>query len=74
MIEANPVMAAALAHSTEAFAASKMAVTGVCLLVLTYLSKARLMNRVRAGTVLTGFFSGYACLICYQFVSLIADG
>jgi hypothetical protein len=71
MIEVNPVMAAMLAQGTTAFAASKMAMTGTSILTLVFLAKARFLNRFRAGLFLTFFFSAYACLICYEFVSLL---
>jgi hypothetical protein len=71
MIEANPVMAAALGQGTAVFAASKVTMTGVSILILVFLAKTRFLNRVRAGLFLTIFFSFYACLICYEFVSLL---
>jgi hypothetical protein len=72
MIEANPVMAAVLDQSTMAFAASKITMTGASILILVFLAKTRFMNRVRVGLFLTVIFSFYACLICYEFVSLLA--
>ncbi len=71
MIEANPVMAALIGQGTTSFAASKMAMTGTSILILVFLAKARFMNRMRTGLFLTIFFSIYACLVCYEFVSLI---
>ena len=71
MVEANPVMAAILGQGTRAFAASKMLMTGVGVLTLVFLAKARFLNRFRAGIFLTVFFSLYACLICYEFVFLL---
>lgn len=72
MYEANPVMAAIMSQSTTAFAASKMALTGVGILMLVFMAKARFMNRVRTGLFLTAFFTFYACLVCYEFVHLMA--
>ena len=72
MYEANPVMAAIMSQSTTAFAASKMALTGVGIMMLVFMAKARFMNRVRTGLILTGFFLFYACLVCYEFVHLMA--
>ena len=72
MYEANPVMAAIMSHSTTAFAASKMALTGVGIMMLVFMAKARFMNRVRTGLILTAFFLFYACLVCYEFVHLMA--
>jgi hypothetical protein len=71
MIEANPIMAAVLDQSTMAFAASKFTLTGTSILILVFLAKTRFMNRVRVGLFLTVIFSSYACLICYEFVSLL---
>ena len=72
MVEANPIMAAMLDQSTMAFAASKITMTGTSILILVFLAKTRFLNRVRVGLFLTVIFSAYACLICYEFVSLIA--
>ena len=72
MIEANPVMAAMLGHGTGLFAISKVAMTGTGILVLVFLAKFHFMNRFRTGLLLTAFFSLYCCLICYEFVHLLA--
>lgn len=71
MIEANPVMAAAMSVSTGWFVASKMALTGTGILILVALSRTRFLNRIRTGLILTCFFSFYCCLICYEIVSLL---
>ncbi len=70
MVEANPFMAGAMHQGTDFFAASKMAMTGIGILVLVYLAKSRFLDRVRTGLFLTMFFSAYACLVCYELVSL----
>lgn len=70
-IEINPIMAAVIGQSALAFAATKMLLTAFGILALVYLSKSRFMNRLRTGILLTVFFSGYAVLICYEFVFLI---
>jgi hypothetical protein len=70
-IEVNPVMAIAINHGTVAFTVSKMLLTGFGILMLVFLSRSRLFNRVRTGLLLTLFFSVYACVICYQFVLLL---
>jgi hypothetical protein len=64
--EINPVMAAMLEHGHIAFAASKMLLTGLGIMVLVFLSRLRLFNFLRTGLLLTLFFSFYACLVCYQ--------
>ena len=64
-------MAAIRSHGTSAFAVSKMVLTGVGIMMLVFMAKARFMNRVRTGLFLTAFFSFYACLVCYEFVHLM---
>ena len=71
MIEANPVMAGLMGGSTAMFAASKMAMTGLGILMLVFLARARFLDRIRAGLFLTTFFTGYCCLVCYEIVSLL---
>lgn len=71
MIEANPVMAALLGKGTAAFAAAKMLMTAFGVLTLVYLARTRFLDRLRTGVFLTIFFSGYACLVCYEIVSLL---
>jgi hypothetical protein len=70
MIEANPFMQAAMDHSTGLFASTKLAMTAFGILVLVFLAKSHFMNRIRTGIFLTGFFSFYACLVCYELVNL----
>ena len=70
MIEANPFMEAVMAHGTLLFTSTKLAMTGVGILVLVFLAKAHFMNRLRTGLFLTIFFSFYACLVCYELVNL----
>lgn len=73
MYEANPFMAALIGEGTRTFAVTKLVMTAVGILALVYLARARFLNRVRAGQILTIFFSLYACLVCYEFVYLIRD-
>ena len=70
-IELNPVMALMIGKGTLAFAATKMLLTGVGILVLVFLSRSRVFNLMRTGLILTVFFSAYACLVCYEFVYLL---
>lgn len=72
-VEINPVMNAMIGHGTASFAATKMLLTGSGILTLVFLSRARFMNRMRTGLILTVFFTFYACLVCYEFVYLLAD-
>ena len=71
MVEANPVMAALLGQGTGVFATTKVLMTGTSILILVFLAKARFLNRLRTGLILTFFFSCYACLVCYEFVHLM---
>jgi len=72
MIEANPVMRAAMSQSTLLFTSTKLAMTAFGILVLVYLAKAHFLNRFRTGLLLTLMFSCYCCLVCYELVSLFA--
>ena len=71
MIEMNPVMVAAMNVGTGWFVVSKMALTGTGILTLVAMSRTRLLNRIRTGLILTGLFSVYCCLVCYEIVSLL---
>jgi hypothetical protein len=71
MIEANPFMASLLGKSTAVFAAVKMTLTGLSILMLVFLAESRFFNRFRTGLFLTTFFAGYACLVCFEIVSLL---
>ena len=70
-IEINPVMAVMIGQGTLAFAATKMLLTGLGILVLVFLSQTRMFNLMRTGLVLTVFFALYACLVCYEFIYLL---
>ena len=72
MIEANPIMAAMLGHGVGFFAVSKVVMTGTGILILVFLARFHFMNRFRTGLFLTIFFSLYCCVICYEFVNLLA--
>jgi len=69
--EANPVMATVMEQGTKDFMISKLMLTGVGILALVFLARAMFFNRLRTGLFLTAFFSFYAMLVCYEFVSLI---
>ena len=70
-IEINPAMAVMIGQGTLAFAATKMLLTGLGILVLVFLSQTRMFNLMRTGLVLTAFFAFYACLVCYEFIYLL---
>jgi hypothetical protein len=70
MYEANPIMASVMNNSTAMFAATKLGLTAFGIFTLVYLAKSRFLDRVRTGLFLTGLFSAYACLVCYEIVQL----
>lgn len=70
MIEANPVMHAAMIRGTGFFISSKLSLTALGIFALVYLAKSHFLNRFRTGLFLTAFFSAYACLVCYELVNL----
>ena len=70
MIEANPIMLTALGYGSSFFVSSKLLMTALGIFVLVFLAKAHFLNRFRTGLFLTVFFSAYACLVCYEMVSL----
>lgn len=72
MVEANPVMNGLILQGTSSFAATKLAMTAVGILVLVFLAKARFLDRIRVGLFLTSFFAVYACLVCYEIVNLLS--
>ncbi len=71
MIEANPVMASVLGHSTMAFTASKMLMTAIGIFALVFLAKSMFMRRIRTGQFLTLMFLCYCCLVTYQMVNMM---
>jgi hypothetical protein len=72
MIEVNPLMAEAMRHGTGVFVISKLAITGLGILILVFFSRVNFFNLLRTGLFLTIFFCLYCCLICYEFVSLMS--
>ncbi len=63
-------MRAIMEQGTAVFTSTKLAMTAVGIFTLVFLAKARFLNRFRTGLFLTIFFSAYACLVCYELVSL----
>lgn len=70
MVEANPVMQAAMTQGTGFFISTKLSLTALGIFSLVYLAKSHFLNRFRTGLFLTAFFSAYACLVCYELVNL----
>ncbi len=64
-VEANPVMAAVMMHSTEMFLITKFAMTGLCLMLLVLHVNFQVL-RIKVLHVLYGFLGMYAILIKYE--------
>lgn len=65
--EANPVMAFILEDHPELFAAVKMGLTGVGVLVLVAVARSRVFRVVRVDAVLQAIFVAYVALIAYEY-------
>jgi hypothetical protein len=64
--EANPVVAFILDSHPRLFALTKMGLTGVGVLVLVAVARARLFNLMRVDTLLHAVLAGYVTLIAYE--------
>ncbi len=75
-IEMNPLMAAVIGRDVTVFAAIKMAITGVSLMLLVFLARYRFMRVVRVEVMLYCVFAAYLVLICHELRMLrqLADG
>jgi hypothetical protein len=65
--EVNPVMAAVVYNSAALFAALKMAMTGLGVMLMVYLARYRFMRVLRVEFVLYAILAGYAGLLGYEF-------
>lgn len=73
-VEANPFMRVLIDTDIQWFVGIKLILTGLGLMLLVYTSRVLLFRRIRVGLLITGFFCGYACLICYEYFGLLALG
>jgi len=64
--EANPLLAVILEHYPRAFAAVKMGLTCVGVVVLVAASRARLFRVIRISTIIHWCMLGYVALIVYE--------
>jgi hypothetical protein len=64
--EVNPVMAVLLYRSVTGFAAFKMAMTGISIVVMVFLSRYRFMRVLRVDLMLYAVLVVYAWLIGYE--------
>jgi hypothetical protein len=65
-VEANPFMAIFLRGNVMAFAGLKMAMTGVCVLLMVLLAGYRFMRIVRVEVILYGVLLAYVALISHE--------
>jgi hypothetical protein len=72
--EINPIMAVLVYRSVAAFAAFKMAMTGISLVVMVILARHRFMRMIRVEMVLYAVLAVYAWLIGYEIWMLKGAG
>jgi Domain of unknown function (DUF5658) len=72
--EINPVMAVLVFRGVATFAAFKMAMTGVGIIVMVFLSRYRFMRVLKVELVLYGILTVYAWLIGYEIWMLKGSG
>ncbi len=65
-VEANPLMARALGRDATVFAAAKMAMTGIGVVLLVAASRYRFYRILRVEMALYALLAGYAALIGYE--------
>jgi hypothetical protein len=65
--EVNPVMAALIYRSVAMFAALKMGMTGLGVLLMVFLARYRFMRLMRVEWALYGVLIAYVSLICYEY-------
>jgi Domain of unknown function (DUF5658) len=66
-VEVNPVMAVLVNGSPAVFAALKMAMTGISVMLLVFLARYRFLRVVRVELILYGVLAGYMILIGHEF-------
>jgi hypothetical protein len=65
-IEVNPIMAAVMGHDIGAFAILKIAMTGVCVMLMVFLARYRFMRVVRVEVLLYGVLLTYLFLVGHE--------
>ena len=66
-VEANPLMSRAIGRDASVFAAAKMAMTGIGVVLLVAASRYRVYRALRVEMALYALLAGYATLIGYEF-------
>ena len=65
-IEVNPIMAAVMGHDIGTFAVLKIAMTGVCVMLMVFLARYRFMRVVRVEVLLYGVLLTYLFLVGHE--------
>jgi hypothetical protein len=65
-VEVNPVMAAVMGHDIGVFAGLKIAMTGVCVMLMVFLARYRFMRVVRVELLLYGVLLTYLFLVGHE--------
>ena len=65
-IEVNPIMAAVMGHDIGVFAILKIAMTGVCVMLMVFLARYRFMRVVRVEVLLYGVLLTYLFLVGHE--------
>ena len=66
-VEVNPVMAAVMGHDIGVFAILKIAMTGVCVMLMVFLARYRFMRVIRVELLLYGVLLTYLFLVGHEF-------
>jgi sensor histidine kinase YesM len=66
-VEVNPIMALIVYRSAAVFAAVKMTMTGVGVMLMVLLARYRLLRVVRVDVMMYGILFGYFALLSYEF-------
>jgi len=64
--EVNPLMAALIYRNVAVFAAMKLGMTSVCIILMVILARYRFMRVLQVGWVLYAILIAYASLIGYE--------
>src|ERR1700677_985054 len=65
-VEVNPVMAAVMGHDIGVFAILKIAMTGLCVMLMVFLARYRFMRVVRVEVLLYGVLLTYLLLVGHE--------
>lgn len=74
-VELNPIMAAVMGHDIGVFALVKIAMTGLCVMLMVFLARYRFMRLVRVELLLYGVLLTYLFLVGHEMgmIRLLAE-